>query len=58
METIKTHYGYKIKHNKQYFAGIKAGRVVWVNDYTYGKAYQKKTADKIINRIKKGDIKK
>ena len=54
METIKTYYGYKMKHNNRYYAGIKAGRVVWVNDYTYGKAYQKKTAEKIISRIKKG----
>lgn len=55
MELLKTFSGYKIRKGKLYYAGIKAGRVVWVNDYTYGKAYQKKTADRIISRIKKGD---
>lgn len=52
METIKTYYGHKIKHNNRYYAGIKAGRVVWVSDYTYGKAYRKETAQRIIERIK------
>lgn len=54
MELVKTFSGYKIKKGKLYYAGIKAGHPQWVTDYTYGKAYQKKTADKIINRISKG----
>ena len=52
MELIQTYYGYKIKSNGKYYGGKRAGRVVWVNDYLYGKAYRKETAQRIIERIK------